>query len=106
MENKVTYRVKITSPNHMVIHRGTRSRTPAEYSNVYEHELPLLKSQIHRLSLNHTISQEVDLEEDIIEDFPTTEKNTDVQIEELYNKDIDKPVTIMDKLIAEEDEGE
>ena len=55
MENKVTYRVKITSPNHMIIHRGKRSRTPAEFFNVYEHELPLLKSQAHRLSLKYTI---------------------------------------------------
>jgi len=105
MENIVKYRVKITSPNHLVIHRGKRSRTPAEYFNVYEHELPLLKSQIHRLSLNATITEESDLEEDIVEDFPVDAENNDVRIEELYNKKVDKPVTIMDKLIAEEDES-
>ena len=106
MGNKTMYRVKITSPNHFIIHKSKQVRTPAEFINVYEHELTSLKSQIYRLSLDYTVTKENDSIEDIIEDVPITESRKEVQIEELYNKEVDKPVTIMDKLIAEENEAE
>ncbi len=99
MENIVTYRVKVFTPNCFLVFRGKRVRTPVECHNVFEKELPVLKAQIKKDALKYEIVEETDAEEPDIKVLVIEKRDIDVKIEELYEVD---PNSIMDQLIAEE----
>jgi len=101
MENDLTYRVKVFTPNSFLIFRGKKLRTPVECHNVFEKELDVLKLQIHRDSLKYEIVREIDIEEEYIEPLVVEKRDKDVKVEELYDPDNDSN-SIMDQLIAEE----
>ena len=100
MENAVTYRVRIFTPNCFLIFRGKKIRTPTECHNVFETELDVLKMQILKDSLKYQIVRE----EDAKKDFKPTlleKRSIEVKVEELYDPNLDSD-SIMDKLISEE----
>jgi len=101
MENDLTYRVKVFTPNSFLIFRGKKLRTPVECRNVFEKELPVLKLQIKRDSLKYEIIREVDITEEDVEALVVEKRDKDVKVEELYDPDVDSN-SIMDRLIAEE----
>ncbi len=99
MENPVTYRVRIYTPNCFFIFRGKKIRTPVVCNNVFEHELDVIKMQMLKDSLKYDIVKESEIE---VENYkPLTHKKADIKIEELYDPDLDSD-SIMDQLIAEE----
>lgn len=99
--SNVTYRVKISTRNAFLIFRGKKIRTPVECNNVYEHELPLLKTQIIKNSLEHEIIKEIDIVENKPEPLVIEKRDDEVKVEELYIPEVE-PNNLMDKLIAEE----
>lgn len=101
MENIVTYRVRVFTPNCFLIFRGKKLRTPVECHNVFEKELDLLKSQIKKDALKYEIIKEVDVEEKDVKPVVIRKRDRDIKVEELYDPDIDSN-SIMDQLIAEE----
>ena len=105
MENIVTYRVKVFTPNCFLVFRGKRVRTPVECHNVFEKELPVLKAQIKKDALKYEIVEETDVEEPDIKVLVIEKRDIDVKIEELYDVDPNSD-SIMDQLIAEEKASE
>jgi hypothetical protein len=101
MENIVTYRVKVFTPNCFLIFRGKKLRTPVECHDVFEKELDVLKAQMKKDSLKYEIIREVDVKEKDVKPLVIEKRDIDIKVEELYNPDIDSN-SIMDQLIAEE----
>ena len=101
MENALTYRVKVSTPNSFLVFRSKRLRTPVEFHNVFESELEVLKTQIHRHSLKCSIVKESDVEKKDVEPLVLEKRDVDVKVEELYDPEIDSN-SIMDKLIEED----
>ena len=105
MENK-TYSVKVTSPGLTVMYRNRVSRTPVLFANVYESELQVLELQLKQKSMDYTIEENKSKESFIDEpmsDEVIIEENENVKVEELYPKEEQKPESILDKLIAEDE---
>jgi len=101
MENVVTYRIKIFTPNCFLIFRGKKIRTPVECRNVFENELDVLKMQILKDSLKYKIVMESDVEKKDVEPLVLEKRDIDVKVEELYDPELDSN-SIMDQLLAEE----
>jgi hypothetical protein len=105
MENIVTYRVKVFTPNCFLIFRGKKLRTPVECHDVFEKELDVLKAQMKKDSLKYEIIREVDVKEKDVKPLVIEKRDIDIKVEELYNPDIDSN-SIMGQLIAEEKASE
>lgn len=101
MENIVTYRVRVFTPNCFLIFRGKRLRTPVECHDVFEKELDFLKLQIKKDALKYEIIREVDVKEKDVKPLVIEKRDKDIKVEELYNPDTDSN-SIMDQLIEEE----
>lgn len=102
MKNIVTYRVKVSSRNAILIFRGKKLRTPVECHNVFEHELPVLETQMAKDALQYEIVKESDIvEEKKVEPLVIEKRDDDVKVEELYDPE-EEPNSLMDQLIAEE----
>lgn len=71
------YKVKIKTPNHMIIWRGKQTRTPVELT-VLEKELSNIKLLIKSLGIENY---------NIIE-YDKSENNCDFNIPEIINKEI------------------
>ena len=99
------YRVKIFTRNAFFVFRGKKIRTPVECRNVFEHELPVIKSQIVKGAFKFEIINEADVEEKVREPLVIEKRDKDVKVEELYDPDVEHN-SIMDKLIAEEKANE
>ena len=101
MENTLTYRVKVFTPNCFLVFRSKRLRTPVECHNVFESELEVLKTQIHRHALKYEIIKESDVDKKDVEPLVLEKRDIDVKVEELYDPEVDSN-SIMDTLIAED----
>lgn len=99
------YRVRIFTRNAFFVFRGKKLRTPVECRNVFEHELPVIKTQIVKDALKFEIVNEADVAEKVKEPLVIEKRDRDVKVEELYDPDTE-PNSIMDKLIAEEKANE
>lgn len=101
MENDVTYRVKVSTPNCFLIFRGKKLRTPVECCGVFEKELPVLKLQMKKGGFKYEIVNESDIIEKYIKPLVLDKNDQDIKVEELYNSKDDYN-SIIDQLIAEE----
>jgi len=99
-----TYRVNVTSPGLTLIYRNRVIRTPVRFEAVYESELSILELQLKQKSMEYSTEKNtlISKTDEPISD-QVIEENEEVQIEELHKKDENKPESILDKLIAEDE---
>lgn len=96
-----TYRVKFITPGHMLEFRSHIARTPVTFNKVREEELLLLKSQALRSMLQYEITKEFDDQrQTVIKELEFDKEDKEIKIEELF--EVKTPVTILEKLISED----
>lgn len=102
--NEKKYRVHITTPNHMFVFRGKPIRSPAIFDKITEDEMLLLKTQVHKASINATIDEiKPYTEEDLAEEQAIIDLDKDVAVEELYSFDNNEPKSTLEKLLKDEE---
>jgi hypothetical protein len=100
-----TYRVKVSTPGHMITFRRLQCRTPVEFKNVKEQEMKSIELQARISSLKCEIKKESEIEDEgiTIEELEINREGDnsvkeETSIEELKDT---SPKTILETLISE-----
>jgi hypothetical protein len=93
-----TYTVKFLTPGQFIIHHNKRFRTPVTFEKVPKKDIQFFETQARNLSLEHKVEKTKIIPIDpLIEELTLKNEDEDIEVEEFSEEN--KPSTILEKLL-------